>query len=220
MDDPDVWGAWLRTAEELRDSHPDGVTFFAAIEVDARGIAPFTALTARLDDLGGEWWTYSLDDGRTAVSTGNRLRHITTGQNLATDYAQTVGASHMLFMAADCEPPADTLPKLLEVKHPLVGGHVSTYCLTGPAVDGFPFPVEEHMATAAFVLIARDVFRRLRWRWDADTGMSDDPCLHHDALTLLGIPTYVRHDVVGRHYPDCIPGIEHRGYDLHVERAG
>src|SRR5882757_10010822 len=102
MDDPDIWGSWLRNAEAMKESHLDSVQFFAAIEVDARGLEPFGALLDRLREIGGEWWTYSLDDGRTTVTTANRLRHITFGQNLATDYAVSTQATHLLFMAADC----------------------------------------------------------------------------------------------------------------------
>src|SRR5690606_951960 len=67
-----------------------------------------------------------------------------------------------------------------------------------------------HMATAAFVLIRRDLLRKVRWRWDLDAGMSDDPCLHHDALVFHGVETLVRHDCVGRHWPEAIGPIETR----------
>jgi hypothetical protein len=188
------------------------------LELDARGLDPFAPLLDLLADAGGEHWTFHLDDGRTEVTTENRLRHITMGQNLATEYAVSCGASHMLFLAADLEPPADCLPKLLEVDHPMVGGEVSTYCLSGPDVDGYGFPVQAHMPTAAFVLIAREVFNRLRWRADGEAGMSDDPCYHHDAATLLGVEALVRKDCVGIHHPIRIGAIETRGHDMAVHR--
>lgn len=219
MSHPLVWGSWLVNAEELIQASPEPVHYFAAIEVDARGIEPFAPLIARLEEIGGSYWTFSLDDGRTSVTTANRLRHITMGQNLVSDFCTTPGISHLLFMAADCMPPFDVIPKLLEVDHPLVGGEVTTYCLKGPKVDHPKhLDVENHMATAAFIFIDRSVFKRLRWRWDAEEGMSDDPAYHHDAKTLLGIDTWVRKDCVGKHYPECIPGIEERGYDLTVVR--
>lgn len=222
MDQEDTWSAWLRNAEEIQASHPDGVTYFAAIETDARGLAPFAPLLDRLAEIGGEHWTFSLDDGRTEVTTANRLRHITAGQNLATDRAcSSPDCTHLLFLAADLEPPADCLPRLLALDHPLVGGHCGTYGLTGPSVAGYPpeWDVRAHMATAAFVMLGRPVFNAIRWRWDLDAGMSDDPCLHHDARTLLGIETLVRHDVVGVHWPQTIPAIEDRGHDRTVVRA-
>jgi hypothetical protein len=223
MDDPDTWGAWIRTAEEMQQRGAEAgypVHFFAAIEVDARGIAPFQPLLDRLAEVGGEYFTYSLDDGRTEVTTKNRLRHITLGQNIVTDYTISIPTStHLLFMAADCEPPGDAIDKLLELDHALVGGEVSTYCLEGPVVDKYPFPVQEHMATAAFIMIRRDLLRFVRWRWDLETQMSDDPCLHYDALHFHGVPTYVRKDCIGRHYPESIGAVESRGHaDMSVVR--
>jgi hypothetical protein len=219
MDNQDTWKAWTYTAEQLKADHPDGVQFFAAIEVDGRGLAPFQPLLDRLAEIGGEYWAYMLDDGRTEVTTANRLRHLTMGQNLASDYAQAADASHMLFMAADCMPPSDAISKLLEVNHPFVGGEVTTYCLHGPDVAGYDFPVEAHMPTAAFVLIARNLFKVIKWRWDSEAGMSDDPAYYHDALTYHGVQALVRKDCVGKHYPESIGPIESRGHDMTVHRA-
>lgn len=239
-DQADTSLAWLYNAEAIAASHPEGVQFFAALELDARGLDPFAPLIARMseirnklrDDIDLPWrdydyWTFSFDDHATEIRTDNRVRRITMGQNMANDYAMSVGASHLLFCAADCAPDPDVLPKLLELDHPICGPEIPTYCLSGPTptvtklhgVSGdavevdeplFPFPVQEHMASAACILLARDVFRQLRWRSDGDAGMTDDPCLHHDALTYLGIPTYVRKDVFARHYPEAIGSIESR----------
>lgn len=218
-DDPDTSEAWLRNAEAIKASVPGTeVRYFAGLELDARGLDPFDDLLCRMAEVGAEYWTGHLDDGRTTVTTENRLRHITWFQNLATEYAVSCGASHLLFLAADLEPPPDALPKLLEVDHGLVGGEVSTYCLSGPDVDGYPFPVQRHMPTAAFVLIAREVFNVLRWRADGEAGMSDDPCYHHDAATLLGVEALVRKDCVGVHHPIRIGAVETRGHDMAVHR--
>jgi hypothetical protein len=61
------------------------------------------------------------------------------------------------------------------------------------------------------------LFRKLRWRSDPDENLTDDPCWHQDALAL-GVPTYVRKDVVGRHHPESIGPIEGRGHDMTVVR--
>lgn len=224
MDRDVTWGAWLRHAEEVVKSHDAGVHYFAAIEIDARGLAPFEPLTRRLEEVGGSWWTWSLDDGRTEVTTGNRLRHITVGQNLVFDWAcanQT--CTHVLFLAADCEPPPDVLPKLLEVDRPVVGAHCPTYCLPGVRVPSFTqYSVTTQVApdvltaSAACMMFTREAFRHLRWRWDVDAGMSDDPCMQHDAWHKMGWPIYVRNDVITRHHPEAIPAIEHRGHDRTV----
>lgn len=221
MDQPDTWSAWLRNAEAITASHPDGVRYFAAIETDARGLDPFAPLLDRLAAVGGEHWTFMLDDGRTEVTTANRLRHLVAGQNLVSDYCRAIpDCTHLLFLAADLEPPPDCLPKLLALDHPLVGGHVPTYGLHGPTTPGYPplWGVQTHMATAAFVMLHRSVFNRIGWRWDLDAGMSDDPCLEHDARTLLDVPTLVRHDCEGRHWPQSIGAVETRGHDMTVAR--
>ena len=217
MDEDGYWSSWLTHAEQIRDSHPDGVTFLAVLELDARGRAPFTPLLDRLADLDGHVWTFSVDDGAQRIDSRNRLVRICTGRNLATHYAQDVGASHILFADADTIIPPDALPKLLAVDWPVAGGRVPTYCLSGPAVPGYDFPVTEHMNTAGFLLVARQAFSRLRWRLDADAGLTDDPCYHADAAEL-GWPTRVREDCVAAHYPMAIGPVEHRGHDLTVYR--
>lgn len=144
------------------------------------------------------------------------------GQNMTRQYAIDHNASHLLFLAADMAPPPDAIPKLLEVNWPIVGGEVRTYCLSGPSVDVHPvtqkrydFPVQTHMATAAFVLLERVLFKQIAWRYDIEAGMSDDPCLHLDAL-LMGFDTLVRKDCVGQHYPEAIGAIETRGHDMRI----
>lgn len=232
-EDEDTSLSWLKNAEQIQASWPEPVVYFAALELDARGLDPFAPVLERMREVGGFQWTFHLDDGRTTVTTANRLRHITMGQNLATDYALSHPAcTHLLFLAGDLEPPPDALTKLVEVDHPLVGGHVPTYCLDGPRATAemwtaparpmvVTVDVRAHMASAAFVLIRRDLLRFVRWRWDLDAGMSDDPCLQHDAREFHGVETLVRHDCIGRHHPESIGPIETRypGVDMSVHRG-
>src|SRR5437870_4352601 len=84
MSDPDAWGSWLRNAEQVRDSTGLDVSYFAAIETDARGLEPFQPLTDRLSDLwhaqprsGEPFLEFQLRDSRTEVTQANRLPHIT-----------------------------------------------------------------------------------------------------------------------------------------------
>lgn len=223
--DPMTWRAWLTNAEAIAASVEAEVRYAAVIELDARGLDPFVPLLDELCTMEArgvptDWWTYHLDDRRERVQTGNRLHHITTGRNLLTDMAVNEGAEWLFYMDADTEHPPDVLPKLLEVRHPLVGAHVPTYCLDGPQdTDRFirGMDVRRHMNTAGSCLAHRDLFRRLRWRHDPDAGMTDDPCWHADA-ERLGVPWLVRHDVLARHHPESIPPIEQRGHDLEVAR--
>lgn len=228
----DASEAWLYSAEALvRSAAMQGVrvTFFAALEIDARGTEPFEPLLSRLDRLETqlkeysvrcETWTFFLGDGRTEVDMSNRLRHITVGQNLATDYALSNGADAMLFMAADTAPHPDTVYEFVKLNHPLIGGQVDTYGLDGPVcsryIPEYRDQIREHMPTAAYVWIRRDLLRFVRWRWDLDAGMSDDPCLYHDALTLFEVQAIVHHGLRGRHYPEVIGDYKSRGYDTKV----
>lgn len=211
-----TWSSWLKNAEQLVANSPEKLQFFASIEVDARGIEFFSPLTERLNEIGGEHWTFTLDDKRTEVTGANRIRHITTGRNIVHDYAIEKDATHILFLDADMMPPDDTLPRLLEMEHPIVGGDVPTYCLNGPVVDKYPYPVQSHMNTAGFLLLERQVFERIKWR--GDINLTDDPCFHRDVVDFLGFNTYVRKDVVGQHYPRHVPSITRRGYDMTVVR--
>jgi hypothetical protein len=226
MDQEDTWASWMRNAETVQASHGE-VCYFAAIEIDRRGLDPFGPFLDRLAAIGGKWWTFLFDDGRTEVTTRNRLNHITLGQNLATMYAVDTGASHLLFAAADQNLPDDVLPRMLELGHPLCAPYIDTYCITGPqatmSATGVDYiangwDVMDCMASAACIFIAREVFKRLRWRVDPELGMSDDPSYHYDADGLLGIRTHVRRDVPAAHYLRSIGAIESRGHDMRVVR--
>ena len=218
----DVWSAWLKRADRQRAMAADEgyeLRHFAAIQIDARGLEPFEPLIEALHRLGGEYWRYMLDDGRDKIDMTNRWRHITVGQNLVTEYCQSdPDVEWLLFLAADCAVSSDIVPRMLEMEHPLVAPYSPTYGLRGPKVDRYEYHVEDAMASAAAIFINRSIFTKIRWRWDLDAGMSDDPCFHHDARELLGVPTYVRHDVLARHYPEAIGSYEDRGYDTAVVR--
>lgn len=219
MDQVDTWKAWTYNWQAIQKSHPAGVKYFCSIQVDSRGLAPFKPLVDRLNEIGADWWTWMLDDGRTAVSSANRLRHIAAGRNYVSDYACAVSdCTHVLFVDADIAPPADVLVKLLAMNYPFCSAFLPTYDLHGTPVATYPFPVEVGKTAGGLALLNRDVFRRLRWRWDMDDGLSDDFCLQRDAETWLGLPVHVRMDCQGMHYPMCIPAIENRGHDMKVER--
>lgn len=218
MNDPNLWGSWLRNAEQIKASHPE-VQYFCAIEMDKRGVEPFQPLIDRLTEIGGEYWTYVLDDGRTEVTTKNRVRHICFGRNMIVEYAFTAQATHILYLDTDCSPPDDILPKLLETGHPLVASFIPTYCLTGPLDPAYPdYPMMDTWASAGSILAARSVYGRIRWRWEWEPEMTDDPCYYHDAKDLLGVHMRVRKDVITRHYPEHVVGFERRGHDARVER--
>lgn len=223
-----LWDAWLRNAEEIQQSHDD-VRYFCAIEFDGRGIAPFGPLLDRLREVGGVHWRFMLRDGRTKVTGENRGRHITMGQNLISEYATSVGATHLLHMASDTEPPADVLPKLLAVDNGIAAAECTTYCMDRRPESyvvlrinpytGEQFRVRIGPMTAVCVLIERKLFKALKWRWDPDTGMTDDPSFSHDAWRVYGVQTMTRIDCVAKHYPEAIGPIDERfpGLDMEVK---
>lgn len=209
---------WLRNAFTRT---PDGFEYswFAALEtVAAFDVEVYQPVRQLLKALGGEAWTFSLDTNDETLTSANRLTRICTGRNLVTEYAVRAGVDWLLYLDADVRPDADAIPKLVEVAerfdHPIVGGDVPSYCLSGPKVEGMGevgYDIEEHMNTAGFLLVARSLFTQLRWRHDPDQGLTDDPCYHQDALRLTGKATWVRKDVVGEHVP-LVP-LEARGRD-------
>lgn len=214
--------SWLANAEAVKASVDEEVLYYAAIEVDGRGLAPFERFIARLEEVGGTYQVFSFDDGAAEMTTGNRLVRIVTGQNFGSHFAvEHRSCTHCLFVATDVVMPDDVLPRLLEMQWPICGLNIGTYCLDGPTVQtgplayqGRPVPFGEwdvrvHMQSAALLLVERDLFRRLRWRTDGDAGMTDDPCYHADAKAL-GWETLVRHDVQAGHYPECLGSMESR----------
>jgi len=207
--------AWLDNAEDMiADAKGAGheLDFFAALEVDGRGLTPYKQLQHRLIlDLDGNFWTFSLDDEAEIVESSNRLVRICMGRNLVTEYAMAQGASHILFLDTDTRVPGDSISKLLEVDHPVVGGNVGAYCMSGPVVlddrgrAKHKFRVEEHWNTAGFLLVRREVFKVLRWRWSIDDGMTDDPAYQGDQQVWGFGQTWVRKDVQGEHVEPLVP---------------
>lgn len=218
--DPMNWSAWLRNAEAVQASVDEPVVYFAALEVDARGLEPFKPLLDRLGEIpGSDFWTFGLNDNVDVITTGTRLRRIVMGHNLVGTYAiEEAGASHVLFLASDTQARDDVLPRLLELDVAAAACHIPTYCL-GQDAPSFRKPewpadwdVRLHMESCACELLRRDVVRQIKWRFDPDAGMTDDPCMEHD-LAQWGERLHVRHDVLATHFPEAIPAIEHRHSD-------
>lgn len=128
--------AWLDEAEAIADTHD--VKFFAALEVDGRRLGPYRVLLDRLDDIAMtdhsvDYWRFAIDDRSTETTSSNRLIRICTGRNLVHEYAmRDQSVTHILFADSDIRIPGDCIPKLLEIDHGVVGGHVGIYALDGP----------------------------------------------------------------------------------------
>lgn len=212
MRQPETWQRWLRGIGGDPQVKP-----FAAIEFSLSfasdthaesTFGDFWPLLAKLDDAGGEWWSYSMVDGRREVATVNRGRHIAMGRNMIFEYALKAGATHVLMMDADIEMPPYTIERLLELNAPVAGAFCRTFNQSGPRVGRYPadWNVQHHLATGC-TLYSQEVFNRLRWSCYDDWGMKE-------MCEMYGYEHIVRHDTEVYHYPQHIPPLEQRGYDL------
>ena len=208
---------WLRNAETLRAITPHVVDYFLASETPPDGLEPrLHPAEARVRELGGTVWHFMLDDGAARIDGGNRLVRICSGRNLVIEHALRSGADWVLFADTDIELPPDVLIRLLELDHPFAGFAVPSYVLGGPPVAGYDFPVQAYMNTAGAWFVHRTVFRRFRWLWDPDDGLTDDPATHRVIRDQLGVEQRNRLDVMGRHGP--LVAFERRGADVVLQR--
>lgn len=152
--------------------------------------------------------------GPTYDQDNARLDPIVIARNMALGAARSLGASHILFVDSDVVVPHNAIPKLLEVKKPVVGGlvhgrgaHAHAQYVFGVRatynLHGSPVVICDH-GTCGFMLIERKVFERVSFRWgpswkDPKVTLSEDPAFCEDAERLGFGPMHIRMDVVGRH---------------------
>lgn len=232
--------SWLET--DLRGGDHE-VDYICALELDGRGHTIHMELLSRLAELGGVRHEFRFDDGADYLTNEDRLDRICLGRNIVMQHGQRRGYDAILFLDSDVWVPPDTLTRMLQVEWPIVGGLVPTYCLTGNVVqtygqlyleagwaldrmnaEGRPrhevIPSTEamvHWNTAGFLLMRRPLFRHIRWLWDVDEGLTDDPATQF-ACVDRGYPTLVLHDLVGEHRPPAIGPLASRGHDLRIHR--
>lgn len=234
-------GAWLDSAEELSATPDVTVVFMLALEVDARGESTNAELLSRFEDIGGEvLQRFMLNTGSKTVTAHERYNRICTGRNLIANYANEFGFDAVLYLDSDISVPGDSVTRMLEVPWPIVGGNVGTYALNGPVVKTIadikrlsgvrptdadelaqlpPGDLRAHWNTAGFLMVKRPLLERLRWRWNLQAGLTDDPCFQQDARELFKAETIVIHDLHGHHRPGTLPGFEDRGHDLRIHNT-
>lgn len=78
---------WLKNRKQIIDKFPNS-KFFAALETDVRGIDPFMDVLRALGEVGGEYWTYQINDHVKKVGSQNRWIRMETGRNLIREFAQ------------------------------------------------------------------------------------------------------------------------------------
>lgn len=213
--------SWLTWAERwVKDGN---VSFFLALQRD-RDLRSdgMDGLADLVRSVGGTVWPFEIDEGIAAVDNSSRLLGITTGRNLAHEFAQRdFDVSHILFLDSDVTPPVDCIGRLMEVyerfpDHALVAGHIPTYGLHAENVAGAPahWDLQAHWASAGCLLVRRDAFKVLRWRWSHEDGLTDDPALAADAKALGFGEVLVRHQVIAEHWPPAIGPFQTRGHSL------
>jgi hypothetical protein len=220
--------SWISEAKSIMEKFPN-TKWFAALELDSRGLEPFGDVISALREVNGDYWTYSINDMEPKVTSSNRWIRIETGRNLVREFAQriritsghhwgedcselnhgVVNYSAVLYVDSDIKLTADIVEKILEVDRPLVGANVGEYGLTGPTVCTNP-QIQEHWTTAGCLLVNAPAFYDLPWYHNAYLNLSDDPSFQSMAERLLrreGVEnldttygmTWVRKDINARH---------------------
>ena len=78
---------WLKNRKQIIDKFPE-TKYFAALEIDNKGLDPFLDILRALGDVGGDYWTYQINDNVKKVGSQNRWIRMETGRNLIREYAQ------------------------------------------------------------------------------------------------------------------------------------
>jgi len=236
---------WIAQRREISSVFPN-VKWFAAFELDNRGVEPFADVIAALKEVNGDYWTYSINDMQATVTSQNRWIRIETGRNLIREFAQrhritsghhwgedcteenvgVVNYQAVLYVDSDIKLNIDIVTKLLEVDRPLVGANVPEYGLSGKQISSSPL-IQEHWTTAGCLLVNAPAFYDLPWYHNSWLNLSDDPTFQSMAERLLrreGIEnldttygmTWVRKDVNAHHNGQLVPVEERNISDRHL----
>lgn len=226
--------SWLENSKQIIEKFPN-VKFFAALELDNRGLEPFERLINSLKEVNGDFWTYTINDMETSVTSSNRWIRIETGRNLIREFAQRlrktsghhwgedcteenigiVNYDAILYVDSDIILTAEIIEKLFEVDHPIVSADVPVYGLKGKAVSTNP-RIEEHWNTAGMLLVNSPAFYDLPWYHNSYLNLSDDPTFQSMAERLnvrVGLEnldytygmTWVRKDIKAEHKGQLLP---------------
>ena len=202
--------SWLEQSHRILERFPNAM-FMAAFEVDRMfDLEKFDRVIRGLDDVGGTYWTYMINDNEKTVNAGNRLIRIETGRNLVREYAQRQeGVEAVLYVDSDTLLTPEIIEAMMEVDRALVGVHVPQYNLNGPFVNGDP-RLQEHWTTAGMLLVNAPACWDIPWHHINVRGMSDDPAFQYLASQLPYGMTWVRKDVHAQHKGHLI-AVEQRG---------
>lgn len=136
---------WLKNSLEIKNKFSN-IKFFVSLEVDSRGLNPFLDVLRMLGAIGGEYWTFNINDHRKKVTSQNRWIRMETGRNLIREFAQDgtwpedgrepgpiTKYSSILYIDSDIELKLEHLEKMLKIDSPIVGVDIPKYKLNGNA---------------------------------------------------------------------------------------
>ena len=194
---------WLKSQQDIRERFPN-VSFFAALELDHRGLEPFQKIIDAVD----VYWTYTINDYEATVTSENRWIRIETGRNLVREYAQRGRFDAVLYVDSDINLTVEMIEKMFEVDHPLVGINVPEYVQHGPVVNESP-RIEEHWTTAGMLLVNAPAYYELPWSHNQNLNLSDDPTFQSLSEKIGYGNTWVRKDL-NAHHEGLLCAVEHR----------
>ena len=130
-----------------------------------------------------------------------RIFPICTARNMALMYAKYNYSSHILFVDADVTIPKNSIERLLGANKSIIGGIVygrgkgtGQKYITGEhnyKQHNNPRGIKEvDYSTCGFLLIQREVFRKISFSFDPETCLVDDPLFAKQAREA-GYPWYV-----------------------------
>lgn len=224
--------SWLENRMSVMEKFPNA-KFFAALELDHRGLDPFARVLDALREVGGEYWTYTINDMQSEVTSNNRWIRIETGRNLIREFAQRkrlmsghhwgeatpqdgiVNYDAVLYVDSDMILHPDLIAGMFEVDHPLVSVSVPAYGLSGKVINANP-RVEEHWNTAGMLLVNSPAYYDLPWYHNGYLNLSDDPTFQSLAERLTQRDaagnlyenwgnTWVRKDLQAKHKGELTP---------------
>lgn len=212
---------WLQNRKDIKSMFPNS-SFFCSLEIDQSGLDPFMDILRALGEVGGEYWTYYINDHIKKVGSQNRWIRIETGRNLIREYAQrntwsekneeqTLGPKieydAILFVDSDIVLTIDIIEKLLEVDNYAVGATVHGYDLKGDDIEEFS-NLQKGGSTIATLLINSPAYFYLPFHHNSYMKINDDFTLQDTLIKQFG-PIIVRKDAVSVHHGTLV-NVENR----------
>ena len=228
--------SWLENRVQIMKNFPNA-RWFSSFETDSRGLDPFHDVICALQEVNGTYWTFTLNDGESKVTSNNRWIRIETGRNMIREYAQRarkicdhhwgedcdeinkniVNYQAILYVDSDIVLTADHIEKMMEIDHPMVGIDVPAYGLNGPLVCENP-KIEEHWTTAGMLWVNSPAFYDIPWFHNNYRNLSDDPTFQNTAFRLnLQKGNEILEETYGMTWVRKDIYAEHAGYLASVE---